>query len=443
MFRDHRFPPSNMPYPPPFSPHLPPPPFTMPPMPGFQQWPPGQHSTQQHSIQRPFMPTPPPIPGRASPYEYSSPVRLTPPSQPWMKDNRSNLTMQWNSNPQQPKPAMPMQSQNETDKIWLQNFVHKCKMSSECQDSSVKSMTISQVRDLHAKACELTNELKGLSSTNLDDPRTSIVKAELDKVLSKLSDEAMVSNLSEKLRKRAKKRQKMKEKRKSKYLEKQQLQAELEQKHKEFDEWVRKQAELEQRQKREKEVQKQLDKHLQEISQSKEKLKKSLEMINALGKLRKVRKESAIQKGHQQASETHDKVFSNAHSEAKEYIVCTLAKFNQEEKSLRSFLEEEQKKEEDKIKKQKSKVEEEKHNDWNKHRWEVLFGTHDQLNAFDSMWPIQELHKQASSTLFALTNTRQQWDQFISSSGTRIPTKWLEPPVSTDDGWNSYLDDDS
>ncbi|XP_048088214.1 programmed cell death protein 7 [Alosa alosa] len=341
--------------------------------------------------------------------------------------------------------------QRKQDEQWLQNFVLKRKNKTLPQRSRIQTASVSQMREDLYGAVKLVSELSLLCQTlklNLenDDVWTESyskavgLKKNIQEKLSFLSDAETVSSIKKKLATIRKKRIRTRRKKIEQIEEEQKREERLAERHAVIDKWRMKRILKVEEKKREEELKKAADSVLSEVRKKQSDSKKMLDILKALEKLRKLRKEAASRKGVYPEKES-DEVFEGHLQRLRALIAKRTAVYNAEEKALRVMLEGEQEEERKRDLEKQQKKERDKFLQKKQEAEGMLFG--DDVPPDHPLHAFQDFYLQAEISLPALVQIRREWDRFLvpeeHPDGSAVPQAWVLPEPPADEAWASAL----
>nr|CAB3264729.1 programmed cell death protein 7-like [Phallusia mammillata] len=305
-------------------------------------------------------------------------------------------------------------------------------------NSAKQSITISEAQQMLSRANVLIKMLEETSESSCDS--TQKIKDELIKILSVMKDPKVVKRLETRIKQRRKSRMRKKLKRRKAFEQMQEEKQRIEEKNKKIEEWQKQENVKLDQQLREAEMQKQIDEALVEVRKEQAATSKAIERISFLAKLRKIRFNARKIRGEELPDDSVNNNFEQTVKKIKGDLQMHKASCEEKAASLRLFMEAEQKEAKLAIENKRRKKEAERQANWKKERETILFGKSVEVDAFDPMWPIQELHKQANLTFNNLVQYRQMWDQFLDQSGTSLPIDWVEPVQPSSFEWKNMLE---
>nr|XP_020749129.1 programmed cell death protein 7 [Odocoileus virginianus texanus] len=190
--------------------------------------------------------------------------------------------------------------------------------------------------------------------------------------------------------------------------------------------------------KREQELKAAADGVLSEVRKKQADTKRMVDILRALEKLRKLRKEAAARKGVCPPASA-DETFEHHLQRLRKLIKKRSELYEAEERALQVMLEGEQEEERKRELEKKQRKEKEKFL-LQKHEIESkLFGDPDEFPLAHLLQPFRQYYLQAEHSLPALIQIRHDWDQYLVPSdhpkGSAIPQGWVLPPLPSNDIW--------
>nr|XP_026695444.1 programmed cell death protein 7-like isoform X2 [Ciona intestinalis] len=306
--------------------------------------------------------------------------------------------------------------------------------------SKPQDIKICEAQRLRRKADELLEKLESINeSGKLFNAESAAIYKELDTILTTLSNEAVIKGLKKKIEQRRKRRLRIKKKKHSVYLVEKERRERIEEKHSQIEDWLKSEKVKHETQLRDNEMQRQLDEALTEVRKEESTLNKSVDLINALDKLRKARLQTLKSSGREVPSDVMTNNFHDLVEITKKKLQSQILNVEKKSNALKMFVETEQKEVRSLLMKQKKIKEEKRRKNWEDERKQNLFGKFElELDAFDPMWPVHQLHQQSQVDVNTLVEYRRQWDQFINNEGSEIPINWVEPVQSPSEQWKKY-----
>ncbi|KFV06814.1 Programmed cell death protein 7, partial [Tauraco erythrolophus] len=180
------------------------------------------------------------------------------------------------------------------------------------------------------------------------------------------------------------------------------------------------------------------DSVLSEVRKKQADTKRMVDVLCALEKLRKLRKEAAGRKGVCPPPSA-DEAFENQVESLKTLLKNRTELYEAEERALRVMLEGEQEEERKREMEKKQKKEREKLLQQKLEIDSKLFGDPDEFPLAHLLQPFREYYLQAEHSVAALIQIRHEWDQYLVPAdhpeGSCIPPGWVLPSHPTNDTW--------
>ncbi|XP_059808802.1 programmed cell death protein 7 [Hypanus sabinus] len=340
----------------------------------------------------------------------------------------------------------------EQDEFWLMRFVSKCKSQPSESKKSKSLPLVSEVKESVLNACKFVAELTALCQQlrqNVENEeiwtesylKAIEIKTVLQEKLKILTDSEYVSAVKKKLDAIKKKRRNIQRKKQEWCLEKQEQKARMAEKEAKIEKWRMNCVREVEEKKRERELKAAADSVLSEVRKKQADAKRLVDILRALEKLRKLRKEAAARKGvHPPPSA--DENFEHHIERLRKLIKKRSDLYDAEERALRVMLEGEQEEERKRENEKKMKREREKLEKQQREVESMLFGDPD-LPADHPLQPFRQYYLQAEHSSHALIQIRQEWDRYLvpgdHPEGSCIPQGWVFPCSPSSDVWRTAL----
>ncbi|XP_075570225.1 programmed cell death protein 7 [Pelecanus crispus] len=205
-----------------------------------------------------------------------------------------------------------------------------------------------------------------------------------------------------------------------------------------IDQWRAKCIQEVEEKNRERELKAAADSVLSEVRKKQADTKRMVDILRALEKLRKLRKEAAARKGVCPPPSA-DEAFENQVESLKTLLKNRTELYEAEERALRVMLEGEQEEERKREMEKKQKKEREKLLQQKLEIDSKLFGDPDEFPLAHLLQPFREYYLQAEHSVAALIQIRHEWDQYLVPAdhpeGSCIPPGWVLPTLPTNDTW--------
>ncbi|XP_062868984.1 programmed cell death protein 7 [Trichomycterus rosablanca] len=345
-------------------------------------------------------------------------------------------------------------NQRKQDERWINSFLHKRKTvaSSQTLNSPEPRQSVSAYKEEMYRTVQMLSELSALCQTlktNLENEgkwtdsytRAMELRRSLEDRLKALTDPVKVDVMKKKLERVKKKRTWMRRKKNKLEEEKRDQQARAAEKVAAIDRQQMKQIQELEEKNRERELKQAADSVLSEVRRKQADTKRMLDVLKALEKLRKLRKEAASRKGLFPEKKS-DEVFEGHLVRLRILIRKRTAVYGAEEKALRVMLEGEQEEERKRDREKRQKKEREKHLQKKREIDSMLFGA--DLPPDHPLQVYQQFYTQAEWSVPALVQIRRDWDQFLvpvdHPDGSSVPQSWVLPDPPADDVWATALE---
>uniref|UniRef100_A0A673UWD6 Caseinolytic mitochondrial matrix peptidase chaperone subunit n=1 Tax=Suricata suricatta TaxID=37032 RepID=A0A673UWD6_SURSU len=181
---------------------------------------------------------------------------------------------------------------------------------------------------------------------------------------------------------------------------------------------------------------------LSEVRKKQADTKRMVDILRALEKLRKLRKEAAARKGVCPPASA-DETFEHHLQRLRKLIKKRSELYEAEERALRVMLEGEQEEERKREFEKKQRKEKEKILLQKREIESKLFGDPDEFPLAHLLQPFRQYYLQAEHSLPALIQIRHDWDQYLVPSdhpkGNSVPQGWVLPPLPSNDIWATAI----
>nr|XP_021132021.3 LOW QUALITY PROTEIN: programmed cell death protein 7 [Anas platyrhynchos] len=442
----------------------PPPPFPGRFAPPFRSFPPG-----------PFPPAPPPAPsasfsGRPLPFPAVSaappPFLLPPEAAPYFPAPRPAaappLFPPWPSSERPPAgrgappgaaEAEEEAQQRQRDEQWLTQFLARHRapslllvpppVSPGASPEAGRRLAVTALGLVArlAAACRALRRLEaegdeeGWSEVKLE---AEAARSELQEAVRPLREPGYLQELGRKAEKARKRRQRLQRRKQEAEAAKEEEAARAAEREAEIDRWRAKCIQEVEEKNRERELKAAADSVLSEVRKKQADTKRMMDILRALEKLRKLRKEAAGRKGVCPPPSA-DEAFESQVESLKTLLKNRTELYEAEERALRVMLEGEQEEERKREMEKKQKKEREKLLQQKREIDSKLFGDPDEFPLADLLQPFREYYLQAEHSVAALIQIRHEWDQYLVPAdhpeGSCIPPGWVLPSLPTNDTW--------
>ncbi|XP_066502999.1 programmed cell death protein 7 [Hoplias malabaricus] len=346
----------------------------------------------------------------------------------------------------------PDEQERVEDQQWIAAFLQRRVKTPAVAVQTSSKLSVSEFRQRLYSAVQMLSELTLLCQTlknNLENEdlwaesygRGMELKLRLQERLSGLRDPEVISSVKKKLELIKKKRARIRRRKAERVEERLEEERRAAEREAAIDKYQMKKIQELEEKNRERELKLAADSVLSEVRKKQADSKRMLDILKALEKLRKLRKEAASRKGMFPEKEC-DKVFEGHLARLRGLIQKRTAVYGAEEKALRVMLEGEQEEERKREQEKKQKKEREKLLIKKQEISTMLFGA--ELPPEPPVQPFTEYYTQAERSLPALIQIRREWDQFLvpadHSEGTSVPQAWVLPDPPADEIWASALE---
>ncbi|KAK1798536.1 hypothetical protein P4O66_006833 [Electrophorus voltai] len=381
-------------------------------------------------------------------YKSSSGFSCQPLQGSWSGNSQNNKENSQNTSVISNKDAR----QRMQDEQWIKRFLHRRGKTPEVETYTASTQSISDFREKLYSTVKMISELSVVCQTlknNLDNESAWTVsyskamelKNRLQERLTALRDPESFGRVKKKLTQIKKKRARMRRRKAEQTEESQEREARAREREAAIDKYQSKQIQELEEKNRERELKLAADAVLSEVRKKQADSKRMLDILKALEKLRKLRKEAAARKGMFPEKEC-DEVFERHVERLRGLIRKRTAIYGAEEKALRVMLEGEQEEERRREREKRLKKEKERLLLRKREIDAMLFGA--ELPPDHPLQPFYEYYTQAEHSLPSLIQIRREWDQFLvpedHPEGTSVPQGWVFPDPPADDVWATALD---
>ncbi|XP_060030278.1 programmed cell death protein 7 [Erinaceus europaeus] len=264
------------------------------------------------------------------------------------------------------------------------------------------------------------------------------LRAELAGRLQLLSQAAYLGEARRRLQRVRRRRLRLRERAREREAEREAWAARAAEREREIDRWRVKCVQEVEEKKREQELKAAADGVLSEVRKKKADTKRMVDILRALEKLRKLRKEAAARKGVCPPASA-DQTFEQHLQRLRKLIKKRSELYEAEERALRVMLEGEQEEERKRELEKQQRKEKEKLLLQKRDVESKLFGDPDEFPLAHLLQPFQQYYLQAEHSLPALIQIRHDWDQYLVPAdhpkGSSVPQGWVLPPLPSNDVW--------
>ncbi|XP_004578039.2 programmed cell death protein 7 [Ochotona princeps] len=264
------------------------------------------------------------------------------------------------------------------------------------------------------------------------------LRAQLTEQLQPLTQPAYVGEARRRLERVRRRRLRLREKTWEREAEREAEAARAAEREQEIDRWRVKCVQEVEEKKREQELKAAADGVLSEVRKKQADTKRMVDILRALEKLRKLRKEAAARKGVCPPASA-DETFEHHLQRLRKLIKKRSELYEAEERALRVMLEGEQEEERKRELEKKQRKEKEKILLQKREIESKLFGDPDEFPLAHLLQPFRQYYLQAEHSLPALFRIRHDWDQYLVPSdhpkGHSVPQGWVLPPLPSNDIW--------
>ncbi|XP_072321213.1 programmed cell death protein 7 [Eucyclogobius newberryi] len=355
-----------------------------------------------------------------------------------------------------PKPEDEAAVQRREDQKWITQFLETKGRSiknppRESESRPPNQMSVGEMKHALYSTARLVSQLATACEhlkVNVDDQsvwtesygKALEMKREIQSRLKMIADDDNLQQVKAKLSAIAKRKARRVRTKKRLRAEEQQREAEIAEKDDAIEKWRMKKIHEEVERKKEEELKRTADAVLCEVRKKQADVKRTLDILKSLEKLRKLRKEAASRKGiftDRQSDEAFDRLLEELRGVARKRT----AVYGAEERALMVMLEGEQEEERRRELEDKRKRERDKQTQRRRRVDALLFGEDTPPDPF--MQPFRQYYTQAELSLPALVQIRREWDVFLVPAehpeASAVPRGWVLPDPPSDQAWASAL----
>ncbi|XP_054024730.1 programmed cell death protein 7 [Dryobates pubescens] len=431
--------------PPPFAGRLPPPPF--------RSFPP-----QAGPFPPPAVPFPGPA-GRAGPFGVAAPAPppfLLPPAGAEVDAGPRFPPGSPYFQAAPPFPPRPLSeeeavaAQRQQDELWLSQFLGRRRSAPPPPPPPVAANP-SSARELAVEALGRVARLAALCRTlrqreaEGDESgwaqareEAEVARRELQEVVRPLREPGYRETLRRKAERARKRRLRLQRRKREAKAAKEEEAARAAEREAKIDQWRAKCIQEVEEKNREQELKAAADSVLSEVRKKQADTKRMVDILHALEKLRKLRKEAAARKGVFPPPSA-DEAFETQVESLKTLLKNRTELYEAEERALRVMLEGEQEEERKRELEKKQKKEREKLLQQKLEIDSKLFGDPAEFPLAHLLQPFREYYLQAEHSVAALIQIRHEWDQYLVPAdhpeGSCIPPGWVLPSLPTNGTW--------
>ncbi|XP_051776202.1 programmed cell death protein 7 [Erpetoichthys calabaricus] len=315
-------------------------------------------------------------------------------------------------------------------------------------------LTVCEARELLYNAALLLSELNQICLILKQDvesekgwpelfARAMTVKKQLQEKLHRLEDPHILEKVKKKLTSVRKKRERVRRKKTTRLLEKEDQEFRMAEIDERINKWRNQRVQIVEEKKREQELKVAADSVLSEVRKKQVDIKRMVDILKSLEKLRRLRKEAASRKGVYPECSANEQ-FEEQILNLRKVFEKRTALYNAEEKALRVMLESER--EEERKRDLERKLKKEKDRQLHKKREfeSAFFGDSAEIPPNHPLYPFRQYYLQGEHSLSALVNIRKDWDCYLTPaehpSGSNIPRDWVFPSLPSSDIWATAIE---
>ncbi|KAM6303589.1 programmed cell death protein 7-like isoform 3-T4 [Podargus strigoides] len=413
----------------------------------------------------PFPPPAAPFPGpaaRPAPFVVGAAAALLPPLPPAGPEGDAGPRFPLGGGPYfPPPPPFPPRplteeeaaaAQRQQDELWLSQFLGRRRAAPQpppppppagASPSSARELAVQALRSV-ARLTALCRALRQREAAGDEAgwaqvrEEAEVARRELREAVQPLREPGYCEALRKKVERARKRRLRLRRRKQEARAAKEKEAARAAEREARIDQWRAKRIQEVEEKNRERELKAAADSVLSEVRKKQADTKRMVEILHALEKLRKLRKEAAGRKGVCPPP-IADEAFENQMESLQTLLKNRTELYEAEERALRVMLEGEQEKERKKEMEKKQKKEREKLLQQKLQIDSKLFGDPDQFPLAHLLHPFREYYLQAEHSVAALIQIRHEWDQFLVPAdhpeGSSIPPGWVLPSLPTNDTW--------
>ncbi|XP_009563397.2 programmed cell death protein 7 [Cuculus canorus] len=347
-------------------------------------------------------------------------------------------------------PEAEEEAQRRRDELWLSQFLSRRRLPSPRpplpapgSPGGARALAVSALGPV-SRLAALCRALRRLEERR-DEPGWARARDEAEEALRELRDivrPLREPGFREALRGRAerarKRRLRLQRRKREREAAREEEAARAAEREAEIDRWRAKRIQEVEEKHREQELKAAADSVLSEVRKKQADTKRMMDILRALEKLRKLRKEAAGRKGVCPPPSA-DEEFETQVESLKSLLKNRTELYEAEERALRVMLEGEQEEERKREMEKKQKKEREKLLQQKLEIDSKLFGDPDEFPLAHLLQPFREYYLQAEHSVAALIQIRHEWDRYLVPAdhpeGSCIPPGWVLPSLPTNDTW--------
>ncbi|NXI34425.1 PDCD7 protein, partial [Galbula dea] len=359
------------------------------------------------------------------------------------------------SQPFPPRPVSEEEAaavQRQQDELWLSQFLGRCRAAppappppppAAANPSSARELAVEALGRV-ARLAALCRALRQREAEGDEagwvkaQEEAEVVRQELQEVVRPLREPDYWETLRRKTERARKRRLRLQRRKQEARAAKEEEAARAAEREAKIDQWRAKCIQEVEEKNREQELKAAADSVLSEVRKKQADTKRMVDILRALEKLRKLRKEAAARKGVCPPPSA-DEAFETQVENLKTLLKNRTELYEAEERALRVMLEGEQEEERKREMEKKQKKEREKLLQQKLEIDSKLFGDPDEFPLAHLLQPFREYYLQAEHSVAALIQIRHEWDQYLVPAdhpeGSCIPPGWVLPSLPTNDTW--------
>ncbi|XP_065497472.1 programmed cell death protein 7 [Caloenas nicobarica] len=342
-------------------------------------------------------------------------------------------------------------AQRQQDELWLSQFLGCCRAAPQPPPPPPAAASPSSARELAVRALRPVARLAALCralrrrEAEGDEAgwaevrdEAEAARQELREIVRPLGEPGYREALRRKAERARKRRLRLQRRKQEARAAKEEAAARAAEREAKIDQWRAKCIQEVEEKSREQELKAAADSVLSEVRKKQADTKRMVDILHALEKLRKLRKEAAGRKGVCPPPSA-DEAFENQVESLKTLLKNRTELYEAEERALRVMLEGEQEEERKREMEKKQKKEREKLLQQKLEIDSKLFGDPDEFPLAHLLQPFRDYYLQAEHSVAALIQIRHEWDQYLVPAdhpeGSCIPPGWVLPSLPTNDTW--------
>ncbi|KAK2140626.1 hypothetical protein LSH36_1289g00074 [Paralvinella palmiformis] len=339
------------------------------------------------------------------------------------------------------------------DKKWIEEFVSSRKENQKTEKRTLHEITptIPKARSLLREALSLRQDLSELLSAIEDNKladhgnivvKFGHIKKRLEEIESIFDDPKYVMALEMRVKRMRTKRTRQKRRKKRNELDMEETQTRRQEIATKIDRWQAGLIQQELDKKKAEELKAAADLVLGEVRRKQLEATRSLDLLDALTKLRDARRMKAEQRGVH-ISNMADEMFKKRFQGLHDLLERQMATYKEEDKALRVMMDVEQEETMERERELQQLKDEKKLWIYKENITELLFGKTDEVGLDNPVYAYRQYHESAQHHLESFIQIRHGWDAYLvdeeNEEGSSIPNGWIVPVTPSNEIWATAL----